>query len=51
MAISKEIEDALANVIIGQEYQTAKSNKEMEDDEFETYVDLFDSERPEKDYD
>jgi hypothetical protein len=51
MAISKEIQDALANVVIDQEYQTAKSNKDMEDSEFETYVDLFDSERPEKDYD
>jgi hypothetical protein len=51
MAISKEIEDALASVIIGQEYQTAKSNKDVEDDEFETYINLFDSERPEKDYD
>lgn len=49
--ISKDIQDALSNVIIDQEYQTAKSNKNIEDDEFETYVDLFDSERPEKDYD
>lgn len=51
MAIDKDIQDALSNVIIDQEYQTAKSNKSTEDMEFETYVDLFDSERPEKDYD
>lgn len=49
--INKDIQDALSNVIIDQEYQTAKSNKSIEDTEFETYVDLFDSERPEKDYD
>ena len=49
--ISKDIQAALSNVIIDQEYQTAKSNKNIEDTEFETYVDLFDSERPEKDYD
>lgn len=49
--INKDIQDALSNVIIDQEYQTAKSNKNIEDTEFETYVDLFDSERPEKDYD
>lgn len=51
MAISKEIQQALSNLVIDQEYQTAKTNKEFDDLEFETYVDLFDSERPEKDYD
>jgi hypothetical protein len=51
MPIDKVMQDNLANLIIDQEYQIAKSNKGDEDQEYETYVDLFDSERPEKDYD
>lgn len=51
MAIDKKIQDALSSIIVDEEYATAKSNKQEEVDDFESYIDLFDSERPEKDYD
>jgi hypothetical protein len=49
--VDKDIQKALTNIVVDQEYTTAKSNKDRENSDFERYVDLFDSERPEKDYD
>lgn len=47
----EEIESQLANLIIDSEFSTAKKNKEQEDVDFESYIDLLDSVREPKEYD
>lgn len=47
----KRIEDAIASVVIDSEYRTAQSNNTDANDDFEAFVDLFDSERTEREAD
>lgn len=48
--ITEQIETALCELIM-QEYNTAKTQKQNEDADFESYIDLFDCNRSEKNYD
>lgn len=48
--ITERIEDALCG-IVSDEYNTAKTQKQNEDADFEAYLDLFDCIRSEKSYD
>jgi len=47
----KKIEDWVGNIVVTNEYSTAKRNSQGAFEDFESYVDLFDAERSEKDYD
>jgi hypothetical protein len=45
------IESAVNNIVVDSEYKIAKSNQEQYFNDYESYMDLFDAERTEKDYD
>lgn len=47
----ENVEKKLVSLIIDNEYRTAQTNQEPELADFESYIDLFDAERTEKDYD
>ena len=47
----KEVESVLAKIVVDGEYQTAKTNQSNDVSDFESYIDMFDAERTEKDYD
>ena len=47
----ENVENHLAKIVIDNEYQTSFANHEHDFSDYETYLDLFDSERPEKEYD
>lgn len=49
--ISDEVQSRLVSIVIDNEYATSKSNQQSMGDDFEAYIDLFDSLRTEKDYD
>jgi len=46
----KDIEDQLAMMVVDSEYQTARQNQKYDKDDFESYVDLFDAEHTEREY-
>jgi hypothetical protein len=46
-----KVEENIASIVVDNEFRTAESNMDTLNSEYETYVDLFESERPEKDYD
>lgn len=48
---AEKVEDQLAKIVIDNEYQTSMMNQDYDFGDYETYLDLFDSERPEKEYD
>ena len=48
---SKEVEGWLARLVVDAEYVTAKQNQGRDSADFESYIDLFDAERSEKEYD
>lgn len=48
--ISKELQDQIVGKVIGSELSIAQGNTEQENRDFESYVDLLDSEREAKDY-
>ena len=48
---SESIEAYLSELIYTKEYQKAKMDQQGDTDDFEAYVDMFDAERTEKDYD
>jgi len=47
----ESLETELAKRIIDGEYATSKINRQADNDDFQTYIDLLESERNEKDYD
>jgi len=51
ISISKEMNDKLASQIIDDEFNTVEGNNDSDNDEFEEFMDLFNSERQRKDYD
>ena len=48
---SEDIEQVIAQIVLEKEYQVAQTNKVPENSDFESYIDLFDAERTEKEYD
>ncbi len=46
-----EIEKALANRVVGNEYQTAETNAEQGNNDYQSYIDMLSCERTEKNYD
>jgi len=48
---NEQVEGHLAQIVVGREYVTGKMNQQMELSDFESYVDMFDAERVEKEYD
>lgn len=47
----EDIENHLANIVVSQEYRVGKANQRYNDMDYESYVDLLDGQRREKDYD
>lgn len=47
----KDVEDQITSIVIDNEYFTAKTNRQYDNEEYESFIDLFDAERSEKDYD
>ncbi|MCK5611360.1 hypothetical protein KAR91_56340 [Candidatus Pacearchaeota archaeon] len=47
----KKIENQMASIVVDSEYRVSKQNNSVPDTEFESYVDLFDAARAEKEYD
>lgn len=47
----EKVENQLSKIVVDHEYQTAKTNQTNERSDFEHYIDLFDAERNEKEYD
>jgi hypothetical protein len=45
------IEQGIESIVMDSEFVTAESNMDLNNSDFEAYVDIFDAERPEKDYD
>jgi len=45
------VETTLAKIVVDGEYQIAKTNQSNDFSDFESYIDLFDAERTEKNYD
>ncbi len=51
MAINDEIARKLVSSIVDNEYETAKNNNRIPDNDYLSYLDMFDCERTEKNYD
>ena len=47
----KRIEGQIASIVVDSEYRTSQTNRNDSNDEFESFIDLFDAERTERDYD
>ena len=48
---SEDVEEAIISQVIGSEFVTAQTNMQNDTDDFESYIDLLDSIRSEKEYD
>ena len=48
---NKDVESFLARIVVDAEYIVAKTNQSRDAADFESYVDMFDAERTEKEYD
>uniref|UniRef100_A0A6M3XN29 Portal protein n=1 Tax=viral metagenome TaxID=1070528 RepID=A0A6M3XN29_9ZZZZ len=48
---NEQVETHLAQIVIDREYVTGKQNQQRELSDFKSYVDMFDAERTEKEYD
>ena len=48
---SEGIESHLAKIVVDSEYQTARTNQSQDKTDFESYIDMFDAERTEREYD
>ena len=47
----QELENHMAKIVVDAEYQTARQNQSQEKADFESYIDMFDAERTEREYD
>ncbi|MBT8491389.1 MAG: hypothetical protein KJN62_10110, partial [Deltaproteobacteria bacterium] len=50
MKFGEQVEGWLSKIVVDSEYQTAKTNQTYDKNDFESYVDLFDAEHTEREY-
>ena len=48
---NEDVENRVGQIVVDREYRTAQRNGSNANEDFESYVDLFDAERSEKEYD
>jgi len=48
---NEQVENQLAQIVVDREYHAGKQNQKRDFADFEAYIDMFDAERAEKDYD